>query len=76
MAWIRSWKISFLLCAVLFAFGCGEVQQRLITISVSPQSAVVNAGQVAHFTANVSGDMSGVLWSVNRVVGAVLRSAQ
>ena len=64
----KFWQVFFLL-TVLFTFSCGEVQQRLITVTVSPQSAVVEAGQVAHFTANVAGDMSGVIWSVNRMVG-------
>jgi arylsulfate sulfotransferase len=40
-----------------------------ITVAVSPQSAVVGAGQVTQFTATVTGDTSGVVWSVNGVTG-------
>jgi len=69
MACTKFWQGFSLLCAVWFASGCGAVQQQLISVTVSPQSAVVAAGQAAHFTANVAGDMSGVVWSVNRVVG-------
>src|SRR6202163_2166465 len=67
--WTTFWQVFFLLGSVLFAFGCGEIQQRSIIVTVSPQSAVIEAGQVAHFTANVAGDTSGVIWSVNRIVG-------
>jgi arylsulfate sulfotransferase len=58
-----------LLCASAFIGGCGGASREQITVSVSPQSAVVGAGQTTKFTASVTGDNSGVVWSVNGTVG-------
>jgi hypothetical protein len=53
-----------------FIAGCGGGQrQQLITVTVSPQSAVVAAGSSVQFTAIVTGDSSGVTWSVNGAAG-------
>jgi hypothetical protein len=57
-------------CALALVSGCGGGQQQVIqviAVSVSPQSAVVGAAQFATFTAIVTGDTSGVDWSVNGI---------
>lgn len=57
-------------CTIVFTFGCGTVSMRQISsITVSPQSAFVGAGQVAPFTAIVTGGSSAVVWSVNGTPG-------
>lgn len=57
-------------CTIVFTFGCGTVSMRQISsITVSPQSAFVGAGQVAPFTATVTGGSSSVVWSVNGMAG-------
>ncbi len=57
-------------CTIVFTFGCGTVSMRQVSsITVSPQSAFVGAGQVAPFTANVTGGSPGVAWSVNGIAG-------
>jgi arylsulfate sulfotransferase len=45
------------------------VQPQVITVAVSPSSAVVLAGQIKQFTATVTGDTTGVMWSVNGIAG-------
>src|ERR1700720_1439932 len=64
-------KSFFMLCALGFVVGCGGGQQKQVAIVVfvvvSPQSAVVTSGQTVQFTATVTGDTSGVVWSVNGV---------
>jgi hypothetical protein len=40
-----------------------------IAVAVSPQSVVVFAGQLKQFTASVTGDNTGVTWSVNGISG-------
>ena len=59
-----------LLSIALLAAGCGGSQPKaLVAVAVSPQSAVVTDGQVVQFTANVTGDASGVTWAVNGTAG-------
>lgn len=67
---LKNFSLGLLIaCAGVFTFGCGGGGMRQVTsISVSPQSAFVGAGQVAPFTANVTGG-SGVDWSVNGTPG-------
>jgi arylsulfate sulfotransferase len=64
-------KSFFMLCALAFVVGCGGGQQKqqvaIVVVVVSPQSAVVTSGQTVQFTATVTGDTSGVVWSVNGV---------
>jgi arylsulfate sulfotransferase len=70
-----SFCCSFLLGLALFVSGCGGSQQQQqqqqpqqpITLAVSPQSATLATGQIAQFTAAVTGDNSGVIWAVNGV---------
>src|ERR1700693_709939 len=66
-------KSLFRLGALAFVVGCGGGQQMqqvaTIAVAVSPQSAVVTSGQTVQFTATVTGDSSGVSWSVNGVAG-------
>jgi hypothetical protein len=60
------------LCVVVLVAGCGSVQKATpvaISVTVSPQSAVVGSGQSAPFTAMVTGDSTGVTWSVNGITG-------
>jgi arylsulfate sulfotransferase len=67
---LKTFSWGFLIaCAGLFTFGCGGGSMRVSGITVSPQSAFVGAGQVAPFTANVTGGSSGVVWSVNGMAG-------
>ena len=40
-----------------------------VVVGVSPQSAILFAGQVAQFAATVTGDPVGIIWSVNGSVG-------
>ena len=57
---------------VMGCIGCGTVskqQVQTVSVSVSPQSAFVGAAQSTPFTANVTGDSSGVVWSVNGTPG-------
>ena len=57
-------------CVLALVSGCGGGQQRVvqvIKVSVSPQSAVVGAAQLTTFTAMVTGNTSGVDWSVNGI---------
>ncbi len=56
------------LCLLESIAGCAQ-QQRSVAVAVSPLSAVVGSGQVAQFTANVTGDTTGVVWFVNGTVG-------
>jgi arylsulfate sulfotransferase len=64
-----SWCTS-LAFTLAFIAGCGGGQrQQLITVTVSPQSAVVAAGSSVQFTATVTGDSSGVTWSVSGAAG-------
>jgi arylsulfate sulfotransferase len=67
---LKTFSWCFLIaCAGAFTFGCGGGGMRqAISITVSPQSAFVGAGQVAPFTAVVTGG-SGVDWSVNGTPG-------
>jgi hypothetical protein len=60
------------LCVVVLVAGCGGMQQHqpvAISVAVSPQAAVVGASQTTQFTAMVTGDSSGVTWSVNGTAG-------
>lgn len=57
------------LCPLASITGCGGGMRQITSIAVSPQSAVVGAGQVAPFAANVMGGSSAVVWSVNGVAG-------
>jgi hypothetical protein len=41
----------------------------VVTVAVSPQSALVGATLATQFTATVTGDSSGVTWSVNGIAG-------
>ena len=54
-------------CALALVSGCAGGQQQVINVTVSPQSAVAGAAQVTTFTATVTGDTSGVDWSVNGI---------
>ena len=58
---------------ILFYTGCAQnasqSPQPPITISVTPQAIAIGTGQAADFIATVTGDTSGVLWSVNGVPG-------
>ena len=64
-----SWGLVIAYAGV-FTFGCGGGSMRQITsITVSPQSAFVGAGQVVPFTAIVTGGSSAVVWSVNGTAG-------
>jgi len=62
-----------MLCPLALVFGCGGGQQKqqvaTVAVVVSPQSAVVTSGQTVQFTATVTGDNSGVVWSVKGVTG-------
>jgi hypothetical protein len=63
------WALCFLSTA-LFGAGCGTVQPKpVVTVAVTPQSAVLMDGQAAQFTAKVTGDASGVTWAVNGTPG-------
>ena len=63
------------LFAIFAGIGCGSGSTSTpqppanISVTVSPSSATVGAGQMTAFTAKVTGDASGVLWSVNGVPG-------
>lgn len=58
------------LVLTLAFMGCGGTQrQQSISVVVSPQSATVAAGASVQFTATVTGDSSGVNWSVNGTAG-------
>jgi arylsulfate sulfotransferase len=67
--------LSFLIFVVVVsASGCGGQQQQqqppqAVSVSVSPQSALISAGQSTQFMAQVTGDSTGVTWSVNGTVG-------
>lgn len=65
--------LSFLaFCVVAAVAGCGGQQQQVpqaVTVSVSPQSAVIGAGQSTQFMAQVTGDTTGVTWAVNGTAG-------
>lgn len=56
---------SCLVALVFLSSGCGQSQP--ISVSVSPQSAAIAAGESQHFAVIVAGDASGVTWSVNGV---------
>ena len=63
------WALCFLSIA-LFGAGCGTVQPKpVVTVTVTPQSAVLTGGQTVQFTAKVTGDASGVTWAVNGTSG-------
>ncbi len=63
------WRASLAL-TLAFIAGCGGGSQRqAITVVVSPQSATVAAGASAQFSATVTGDSSGVTWSVSGTAG-------
>jgi arylsulfate sulfotransferase len=49
--------------------GCASATNGPITVSISPQSAFVAAGQSVQFTATITGDTSGVTWAVNGIEG-------
>jgi arylsulfate sulfotransferase len=68
------WAFS-LLGVALFGAGCGTVEPKpvaptaVVTVAVSPQSALLTDGQTVQFTAKVTGDASGVTWAVNGTPG-------
>jgi arylsulfate sulfotransferase len=43
------------------------VQPQVIAVAILPQSATVFSGQVKQFTATVTGDSTGAMWSVNGI---------
>ena len=45
------------------------IQPQVITVAISPTTAIVLAGQTKLFTATVGGDSTGVIWSVNSIAG-------
>jgi arylsulfate sulfotransferase len=45
------------------------VQPQLITVAVAPQSVAMIAGQAMQFKATVTGNTTGVVWSVNGISG-------
>ena len=70
MVRVQNPGVIILFVIVVFASGCGiNPPIAPIGVSMSPQSALVGSGQVIQFTATVTGDTSGVGWSVNGVPG-------
>ena len=71
--------ILAVLCALVFLAGCGggsstTTQQpppppQAISVTVTPPTADVGAGQTIPFMATVTGDTTGVTWSVNGTAG-------
>jgi len=53
----------------MLSFGCASKTTAPISISLTTQSAYVGSDTVTQFTATVTGDTSGVTWSVNGIVG-------
>jgi arylsulfate sulfotransferase len=45
------------------------VQPQVIIVAILPQSATLSSGQVKQFTATVTGDSTGAVWSVNGIAG-------
>jgi arylsulfate sulfotransferase len=64
---VHTTGVIFVLVAVVCVSGCGS--NAPISVSMSPESALVGSGQVIQFTATVMGNTSGVDWSVNGVLG-------
>jgi arylsulfate sulfotransferase len=65
-----------MLCAFVLLAGCGGSSNStsgggtsVIAVAISPQTATVASGQSAQFTATVTGDSTGVNWSVNGTAG-------
>ncbi len=66
----KSLSLNFLMFWLVFAVGCGGGQMaQPVTVAVTPQSAAVGASQSTQFTASVTGDTTGVTWSVNGTAG-------
>jgi arylsulfate sulfotransferase len=56
------------LCGIVFTGGCGSNSApppppQPISVAVSPQAAAIGTGQSTPFTANVTGDTTGVTWT-------------
>jgi arylsulfate sulfotransferase len=60
-------------CACIFILGlltgCASSPNQAISVCVSPQPAFVGSAQSIQLAATVTGDSSGVMWSVNGVAG-------
>jgi len=53
----------------ILLFGCASEKVVPVTVSLSPQTAYVGSDSVIQFAATVTGDTSGVTWSVNGIAG-------
>lgn len=71
-------KCGWYACALFSVFvlvllaGCSSSSQPPVTVTVSPSPAFVGSAQTVQLTANVTGDSSGVTWSVMGSSGATI----
>src|SRR3989442_7749531 len=67
---LRSVNVVCVLCVIALAGGCGSYQAppptpQPISVAVTPQAAATGTGQSTPFTANVTGDTTGVTWTAS-----------
>ena len=62
---LKSHRFCPVYCLIVFAAGCAQLVPLPISVAVSPQSTAIATGQTARFTAAVTADTTGVIWSAS-----------
>ncbi|HEX5423020.1 MAG TPA: aryl-sulfate sulfotransferase [Candidatus Acidoferrales bacterium] len=62
----------FTVFAIVLLAGCSSSSQPPVTVTLSPSPAFVGSAQTVQLTANVTGDSSGVTWSVAGASGGTI----
>jgi hypothetical protein len=66
---VKNVAVFAIIIVVVYAARCASNTPPPISVSISPQSSFVGSGQVIQFSDTVTGDASGVNWSVNGITG-------